>query len=159
MWWNVTWTCFYETPLHVAQYINRKWLNLNSFPSPCNRDWHQTLVLAWNHLTNARTKTLPAQRALHTQALKHRCYENWYDPLCIMGYRRGGKRSGQSATQVHSYLCSALQSKLQKQQKWNEKQTGAVDWRNGYGVGEEWRTIRWRKSSGKRKCSYSLIQL
>ncbi len=152
MWWNVTWTRFHETALHVAQCINRKWLSLNSFPSsPCNRDWHQTVVLTCNHLTQRTHKNTPSTESPSHTGAEAPLLRNWCNQLCIMGYQRGGKRSGQSVTQVHTYLCSALHSKLQKQQKLNEKQTGAVDWRNGYGVGEEWRMKRRRKSSGKRK--------
>ncbi len=65
-------------------------------------------------LPSARTKTLPAQRALHTQALKHRCSGTDVTSCALWNIEGGGKRSGQSVTQVHTYLCSALHSKLQK---------------------------------------------
>lgn len=128
MWWNVTWTCLHEIHPHVVQCVNTKWLSLYSFPSsPCNKDWRQTLVLACNHLTSARTKL-----SQHRESFTHRQELMWIMVHCALwAIKEGGIRSGRSATQVHTYICSALHSKLQKQLKLNEKQTGAIDWRTG----------------------------
>lgn len=157
MWWNVTWTCLHEIHPHMVQCINRKWLSLNSFPSsPCNTDWHQTLVLACNHLTSARTKL-----SQYRESFTHRQELLWIMVQCALwAIKGGGKRSGRSATQVHTYICSALHSKLQKQQiEWKADWCYRLkDWVER-GAGEEWGMKGWRdrgKSSNKKK-SFSSI--
>lgn len=70
-------------------------------------------------LPSARTKTLPAQRVLHTQTLKHRCSGTDVTHCALWDIEGGGKRSGRSATQVHTYLqCSSLQTTKTTEIKW-----------------------------------------